>query len=297
MNHKEIIEKLNKLDLSTYPEDEIKTLLKQLGEHGVIVTTLHPGKRILRARINKEPGEFDKISKLSYKPQEYNKTYMRASTPGKTMFYGSIVPEILGTSEPGTARITTIYEISDFVRNTETIGEQTITFSVWEVQKDINLISLMHYRKFQRPTELSENLQKEFTEFIKRHPEKELPSIEIAEFLGEQFAKEVKPENDYDYQISAIYSEIVTELGNDGVLYPSVKLAGEGINVAITVESVKTKLKLVHAGECTIYKNGKQVFVGNDTHAIIKEDESLSYELAPKDIFVSKDFGRKQVGI
>ena len=97
----------------------------------------------------------------------------------------------------------------------------------------IELLSLMHYKEFERPTELSKKLQSEFEEFIEKHPEKKESTNEIAEFLGEQYAKTVSPDEDYNYLISASYSEIVSELGLDGVLYPSVKLAGEGINVAI----------------------------------------------------------------
>lgn len=296
MTHKEIIEKLSKLDLSSYPTEEVKKLIKQLGSFGVIVTNLHPGKRILRGRITEKPHEYDNISKVSYKPSEFNKTYMRASTPNKTIFYGSIVPEILGKAEPSTARITIIYEISDFARDVESVGEQIITFSVWEVQEDIKLLTLMHYNKFERPTELSKKLQSEFEEFIKQHPEKKESTNEIVEFLGEQFAKNVSPNKDYDYLISACYSEIITELGLDGVLYPSVKLAGEGINVAIKPEAV-SKLTLVHVGECTLYKNKKQIFVGNDTVAKINEDGSLQYEKAPDDVFVPRELGRQQVGL
>ena len=73
-------------------------------------------------------------------------------------------------------------------------------------------------------------------------------------------------------------------------------MAGEGINVAIKPESV-SKLKLVHVGECTLYKNKKQIFVGNDTVAKINEDGSLQYEKAPDDVFVPREFGRQQVGL
>jgi hypothetical protein len=221
---------------------------------------------------------------------------MRASTPNETMFYGSIVPEIIGQGEPTTARITIINEISEFARDLESIGEQIITFSVWEVQKEIKLLSLLHYKNFERPTEFSKTLQVEFEKYIKKYPGKKEQTTNIAEFLGEQYAKTVSPEEDFDYLISACYSEIASELGLDGVLYPSVKLAGEGINVAIKPKSV-SKLKLIHAGECTLYKNKKQIFVGNDTVAKFNANGALEYEKAADDVFVSKEFGRRQVGL
>jgi hypothetical protein len=149
MNYTEILKRLESLDLKSYPKDEIKELLTGLGKVGVIITSLHDRKRILRARINEDNKPFKSLSELSFKPQEFNTTYQRASTPQSTMFYGSIVPEILGKTEPDTARITTLYELSKFVRAIDTFGTQKITFSVWEVCSDVKLLSLIHYQNFQ----------------------------------------------------------------------------------------------------------------------------------------------------
>lgn len=178
----------------------------QLGSFGVIITNLHPRKRILPGRINEKSHEFDNASKLSYEPKEYNTTYMRACTPNETMFYGSIVSEILGEGEPTTARITIIYEISEFAHDLESFREQIITFSVWEVQKEIRLFSLLHHKNFEKPTEFSKTLQVEFEKFIKKYNGKEEQTTKIAEFLVEQYSKIVSPEEDFDYLISARYS-------------------------------------------------------------------------------------------
>lgn len=297
MLHTEIIKKLKTLDLKTYPKDEIKSYLKGLGKVGTIVTSLHKGKKILRARINEKDNSFKSIKDLSFKPQEFNKTYQRASTPNSTMFYGSIVPEILGKSEPVTARITTLLELSEFARSTETIGKQKITYSVWEVNDFVDLVSLVHYRKFDRPTLLSKEIQQEYDKFINGYPSLKTSSLETTQFLGEQYAKFVNPANDYDYMISAIYSEIVTEFGFDGVLYPSVKLAGEGINIAVKPDIICSKINFIHAGECTVYKNKKSIFIGNDTYANVDNNGILEFIRAPEEIFTSEEFGLKQVGL
>jgi hypothetical protein len=297
MKHNEVIEKLKNIDLTSYPYEDVKSLLRELGKVGTIITTLHKGKRMLRSRINNNSEHFGTIPELSFKPQEFNKTYQRASTQNKTMFYGSIVPEILGKTEPDTARITTLFELSEFVRATETAGTQKITFSVWEVIEDTHLVSLIHYKNFERPTELSKRLQEEFENFINKYPELKTSSLETTQFLGEQFAKPVEMDKDYNYLISAIYSELITEFGYDGVLYPSVKLAGEGVNIAVKPSKIGSKIKFVNAGECTIYKNKKRVFVGNDTYAVIDNSGGLKYVKAPDDVFTSGDFGMKQVGL
>lgn len=294
MTHRNIIDDLRKVDFSTDSRDFIYERLKRFGKFGLIITTLHKGKRIIRARLS-EKESFKNVSQLSFKPQEYNHSYQRASTPKHTMFYGSIVPEIAGKTEPETARITILFELSEFVRSTETIGEEGITFSAWEVSEDIELVSLVHHKNFERPTELSKKLQTEYEAFAKKHPDLHEATLEISEYLGHEFAKTEIP-NHLHYMISALYSEIVCS-NFDGILYPSVRLAGEGINVAIKPESVNNKLKFLGASECTVYKNKKRVFVGNDNQSTHDENGDLQFFQIEADHFTPKNIGRKQVGL
>lgn len=294
MEHREVIEKLNQLNLRDKPLDIVKKYLKQLGKYGLIITTLHQGKRIIRARLN-DNYSYTSVSELSYKPQQFNTTFQRASTPSKTMFYGSIIPQVVGDNEPQTARIIVIYELSKFVRDTETSGEQEITFSAWDVIEDIELVSLIHHKKFERPTILTQELKEIFEKQIAENPNLKIQSFEISEYLANQFAK-FPITHHTDYLVSAAYSEIVTERF-DGVLYPSVKLAGEGINIAIKPESVKDKLQFISASECTIYKNVKRVFVGNNTQSEINDKGELVYHQIADKYYVSKEFGRQQVGL
>lgn len=292
MEHKDIIQTLQKLDLKTTSIEDVRENLRLLEKFGVMITTLHPGKKIIRARLS-ESKPFDKISALSYKPQEFNSTFQRASTPYKTMFYGSIVPEILGENEPSTARMTILFEVSEFVRDIDTIGELDITFSAWEVIENIDLISVIHHRNFERPTKLSIELQKEFESLMNAHPELKIPSLEICDYLASEFAKSTITDHS-DYTISATYSEIISE-NYDGILYPSVRLAGEGINIALKPETVDTKLKFIGATECRIYKNKLLVFLDNLTQSTIYDDGSLKYIPLKDPYFTGEDFARKQV--
>jgi hypothetical protein len=293
MKHREIIQTLNQLDLNSCSANDVRNNLRQLGGFGVMITTLHKGKKIIRARIS-EQMPFENISELSYKPQKFNTTYQRASTPLETMFYGSIIPEILGKSEPQTARITVAFELSEFLRDVNTVGEQDIVFSAWTIEEDIQLVTLIHHKDFERPTELSIQLQAEFEQFAKSNPEQKNSTIEISEFLGNEYAK-LPIEKHTDYMHSAIYSQLVTEKF-DGVIYPSVRMAGEGINVAIKPETVDDKLKFLGASECTIYKNKKAVFIGNNTQTTVSGNK-IEFLPIQKKYLVTKDFGRKQVGL
>lgn len=295
MRHRRILDEIANIDLNAAAAaEQIRKKLLELGKVGVILTTLHAGKRIIRARPSEEK-PFKNVSELSYKPQQYNKTFQRASTLQRTMFYGSIVPEIASINEPQTARITTLFELSEFVRNQETVGEEDITFSVWEVKDDIELISLVHHKSFERPPKLLVELQKKFEAFAESYPEQAGPTKEVSEFLGNEFAK-TPIKSHYDYMISAIYSDIVSSRF-DGILYPSVRLAGEGINIAVKPETIEAKISFIGASECTVYKNGKSVLLGNNTQSSLGNEGNLKFEKIADEYFLSKEEGRKQVGL
>jgi hypothetical protein len=294
MEHRNIIQSLQKLDLKNSSIEEVRQKLKQLEKFGIMITTLHPGKRIVRARLS-DGKSFDNISALSYKPQEYNLTFQRGSTPNKTMFYGSIVPEIQGDTEPATARITVLFEISDFVRDIDTIGELDITFCSWEVIEDINLVSIVHHKKFEKPTQLSIYMQKQFEVQVEKNPDFKIVSIEISEFLANEFAKSTITHHT-DYTISATYSEMISD-AYDGILYPSVRLAGEGINIALKPEIVDKKLKFIGASECRVYKNKKEIFVDNLNRAEIYDKTYLKYSPLEVPYFFGEDYSRKKVGL
>jgi len=294
VDYRDALDELRKFDFSTEDSDYIYQRLINLGRIGVIVTSLSRGKKIIRARLSEE-ASFTTISKLSFKPSQHNITYQRASTPRNTMFYGSIVPEVLGNTEPTTARIPIIFELSEFVRNDDTIGEQDITFSAWEVQDTIELISLVHHKRFVRPTELTRQLQEQFEHFVGEDQNLRNQSLAISEYLAYEFAKSEIPHH-LHYMISAIFSEIICQRF-DGVLYPSVRLAGEGINVAIKPQTVNDKLRSLGASECTVYKNKDKVFVGNNTQSSHDIHGNLTFHRVERENFVTKEMGRRLVGL
>lgn len=293
MNYKEIIQKLDNLDLKKCSDIDIRNYLKELGKFGVVITILRKGEKIIRARLS-EKETFKTVSELSYKPEKFNKTYQRASTPFKTMFYGSILPERISTTEPQSARITVAFEISDFLRDTSSFGEKDIVFSAWEVKKDIKLISLVHHKQFNRPSKFSADLQANFEKQLDTMQNLKAKTIEISKFLGNQFAK-FPIKGHTDYMISAIYSHLITEK-YDGVLYPSVRLEGEGINVAIKPETVDNNLHFIGASECTIYKNKLKIFMSCKTQSVIDNDK-INFIPKHMEYWMTKEYGRKHVGL
>jgi len=275
---KSSIAKLKNLDLSTYPTDEIISLMKNFGKVVVIEYKLHPGKIILRARPQDNQWPYKTRASLSYKPQQFNKTYQRASTPNQTMFYGSIIPEEIDKGELDNERIVVTMEASQWLAKQTECGVRQIAYSKWEVTSDIKLVAVLQNKDFFDASAHTRKIVKDFNAFVENNPEYREPSILISDYIAGEFGKEEIPA-DYHYLISALYTDFVIDAGFDGVLYPSVRVRGEGFNVAITPEAADSKIKLVAAGECTIYKRvfGDSIIDNNTGVQITNENEPFVF--------------------
>lgn len=58
----------------------------------------------------------------SFKPQQFNNIYQRASTPNRTMFYGSIIPEELDKGDLDNERVVVTTEALSWIGSKETCG-------------------------------------------------------------------------------------------------------------------------------------------------------------------------------
>jgi hypothetical protein len=223
----------------------------------------------MRARPNGVNERFKKLSDLSFKPQEFNETYQRASTPNETMFYATSVPDKIEPGELDNMRIIGVTETIPMLRDKTKSGFQKISFGRWVVQEDINLMAIVHHESYYKESNYTRELVNGYKAFINQYPQEIIDkSLKFQDFMASEFAKEVI-NADYDYLISAMFTEHITSKGLDGILYPSVRSAGKGFNIAITPEASK-KLALYVAGECSIYKLKDKVVIGND--AIVELD-------------------------
>ncbi|WEK34677.1 MAG: RES family NAD+ phosphorylase [Candidatus Pseudobacter hemicellulosilyticus] len=267
-----IIDNFKQLDLSTYPKGKIMSLFKQVGKVGYVVVTFHRGKSVMRARPNYNGERFEKKSDYSFKPQENNKTYQRASTPNETMFYAATLPDNLQPGELNNMRVIGVAETIPMLRDKTKSGYQKISFGRWYVHEDIHLLAIIQNEKYSAESSYTKELADAYREFIAVTPKEVLDrSLAYTAFLAEEFSKE-EISGDYDYMISALFSELVIQRGLDGVLYPSVRVGGRGFNIAITPDATK-KLRLYVAGECSLYKLKDHTVVGNDAIVELKGTE------------------------
>lgn len=295
--HEEIIRRLADICLEEYPYELIRKLLIKLERFGQIVTILLPGKMISRARRNTNSNpRYYHISDLSYKPQEDNNRYYRASTPYRTMFYGSYLPEMKAKHEINSEKITLIYELCDLMRSKDSVGEQKITIGNWEILEKISLVTIFQHMSYQRPALIATELNKGFQSFLKDYPELINASRNVTNFLASKFAKE-ETQEDYDYMISAIFTELITEKEYDGIVYPSVRMSGEGINIALTPESADKKLAFISASEHTLFKNGLKASLSNERIIYPNTHNGIDYFKINRKYYFSLLQAKSMVGL
>lgn len=270
----EAIKVLKGLDLSKYPYSEIISQIASTEAIAHLEKSLYPGKSIFRSRLNENDEHFYSKCQLTYKPQQFNKTCQRASTPNMTMFYGSVLPEEIEDGELNETRVVPTYEAIPWLRDKTTKGKRAITYTRWIVTNEIKLIAILQHANFYDKCSYTKKLMADFEKFLNQNPDKSDETIAFTTFIASEFAKEVDSSKDYNYLISAAFTESLTKKGYDGVLYPSVRLDGKGFNVALTPKAADMKLQLTDVVECSAYKLFDKTVLDNDLHVALYPNQT-----------------------
>ena len=253
MNNVEVIKSLNTLDLSTYPYNEVKTLVSKFAPKflGIWIPKGH-----WIERIRPDANVFERKG-MSYRPATDNTKPQRATLPGKTAFYGALVHMVDSTVN---TRYVSLLEASKLYRKgPQENGEETYTWSRWVVTEDIHLAVVVDETVFSGAThnpilEQARQVWEKSKSFI----DGVMQSNEYNSFVAAQFAKMVS--YDYEYIISATIAEMIMYASKaDGVMYPPVQAAGDyGMNVALRPDVADGKLRLTDVSEMEyVQKNGK----------------------------------------
>ncbi len=268
-----IINSIKTLDLSQYPHSEILAELQKAGLIGYVVVQLHSGYPIFRARPNYDGERFYSKCQLTYKPSHLNKSCQRASLPGMSMFYGSILPGNIVKGDLDNVRVAPTFEAVPWLRDKTTKGYGKITFTRWVVTNTLYLIAIVQHENFQNKNSYIRELMGKYDEFLEKNIERKSDSMILCNFLANEFAKEVN-KNDYEYLITATFTKFLVDQGFDGVIYPSVKLEGAGLNIAITPQAADIKLQLTLALECSAYKLFDKTILDNDYQALFYPNQT-----------------------
>jgi hypothetical protein len=263
--------KLQGLDLKTVTNrDVIINEISKIGYIPYLITTLFSGMSIYRARPN-DGKNFGLVKDLSYVPPENNTRYKRASTPENTMFYGAVTSDSGGDLKNVNEEVVLLCEASKLYRQRDRIDEDTeiLTLGKWVVTKDIPLISIVQYEGYKDESKWVRDNRNDYKRFIRQFPTIRNQIIKATNFFAEEFAKEVKENENHDYMISALFTERILnnikriEKPIGGILYPSKQAEGSGLCVAILPEWVDECMKLVEVVEVKVYKKGRRIATNN----------------------------------
>lgn len=133
MKLKKAISILQNLDLLKDYSEVIVSVFKNSWALPVFGVNFQPGEEFIRARpMGIYESRFTKKDDFSFKPQEYNKSFQRASTPNRTMFYAASNRDKLSPKDLFSARLVSLAESMEWVRNKQESGIRKIAYGKWK---------------------------------------------------------------------------------------------------------------------------------------------------------------------
>jgi len=225
-------------------------------------------RKILRSRTNENEEFFASAKDLTY-PPVCNAKLNRLSADGEPMFYGSLFSRSFAANNCY-PRVVNILETCDSFRHMDEDGSIMVTVGNWAANRDLKLLAFP-LASYSRSFAESEDIRDQYNK-IKGKYSKE--SRDFAKYIGYLLSQERRS---CLYEITSAVAHYVlyddTRTNSlDGILYPSVQTAGEGLNVCLKPEVADEALDLLGARKQELLKRGKYVSVIDVADAIVGED-------------------------
>lgn len=252
----EIVQEM--LDSGQFVPDVMKEVLSHYQDHPAIVPCkILAGSKIIRSSTNDAYVFHENVARLSYPPVEFARTD-RASLKGKPMFYGTVFTSAV--EHNAFPRIFSAMETTDILRSFEKEGRVFTTQSLWLPDRDIHLFAFPFSKNYKRACDEVRFQRDAWDNQLSKYWTKHY--CEFSEYLGELIAKE---NHSCLYDITAntidyILYQSTAAVDLDGVMYPSVWGAGEGMNICLKKETVD---ECVHFQAASVQYIDKKV--GNTT--------------------------------
>lgn len=265
------------IDLSDYPTNRYMNLYSKLDWKSFDLSILKEDDVIIRARVNKDDSSFTNVNDLSFVPQHLNRTYQRASTPNKTMFYGCYIPFNFTQTEFDNALLSAAFEVLNIYDplNLEEITRKKVTFGIWKFNTIIPLPVIMTFKEFLSGQNHA-NFHEVRTWLIMPDAEEMKTMDTCMIFLKHHFTKKVK--FDYEYVPSAIFTEYLLLQGYKGIYYPGMKTEFDTYNVALTPDVItRGDLFLDCAMEANVYFK-KGIYIIEKVASAQPVSDRLNYE-------------------
>ena len=248
------IENLKKLNLKNSRYEDVLELVSQI-TYPAFFFHLEAGKSVFRARPHKENEMFHFEKELSYRTDIQNiNNHNRANPAYSTMFYGAIA-----TQSVKDGYLISASETSNLCRNNKD-GVDTLTISKWILKRSMKVLIIMNPTNYKFHSKDIDDIYRAYLDFINSQEYPEEIKL-ISSYLANEFSKKVKKGEEYEYMISAAFSELFFDKGCDfnGIVYPSVQTELQGYNIAIMPYVVDDNLILDKVLLAQLHKTGNDI--------------------------------------
>lgn len=207
------------------------------------------GKILYRARRHNENCNFfEDIDNISYRKDIYNiNEFGRSNEPCQSIFYSCDNEHV------------SFFETTHFHKKNENIESEIMTVGIWEVQEEIRVAHIPSNDSIKGLNKTVDGLQETLENLINKFLYKNSDLYKkVINLFSTEYTREAD-DDDTNYLISCAFSNYIYDhYGYDtylkkpvqveGILYPSVTLRTEGMNIAIKPDVINNgKLKLVNA--------------------------------------------------
>ena len=259
------------LEANSFDADVMGEVLSHYQDHPAIIPcTILAGSKIIRSSTNDTKEFHDRVSRLNYPPEKNARTD-RASLKRKPMFYGTVFTTAARKNN-AYPRIFSAMETTDIMRDFQLEGKVFTTQSLWLPDRDLHLFAFPFSKSYKRPCDEVLYQRRVWEDILSQHWSIEY--IEFSEYIGNLIAQENHSclyditANTIDYIL--YHSTAADDL--DGVMYPSVWGAGEGMNICLKKETVDDCIHFHSAsvqyidktvGQSTIYSVAESYLLPN----------------------------------
>jgi len=285
-NVTDTIRKLKELNLQKASMDEIRDLLFLIKDHIGTRRSYKEDTVICRTLLKKDDEiPYTNVERISYKKDTVGMGFGRASYEGNTAFYGCLNTSILKCD------ITSAFEVLSHSIDKK-LERYHIVSGKWILQRDIDLFFIGGGTNLLYLCDEGLERNNLLLDFILKDHSNVLALKIIDSFICEEFSKVVDKDKPWEYKISACYSEILKEQGEAGLVYPSVKANGGGLNIVLFPAAVEDGLiKCTMAFSGTHYARDKNYIneynmTGKNDNGIIRWSEKHRTHIPKK----AKDF-------
>jgi hypothetical protein len=247
-----IFNEINSIDLEAVDLESIINIIDKFGDLILLGHEIPIDEVIYRGVVFPNSEAPSNIGRISYNPK---KSIGRCSFNSQIVFYGSIVIPDLDKGQ-----LINFFEISDIIDyNGKILRKEYMVIGKWRVKRPLSVVTISFNREYDENSSYIADLSRNFHHQVNYFKDSGEKLLKILNFFGQIFSEDFSANEFNKYKISSAISSKVFSLGVDGILYPSVKMKGNGLNIALNHLAVDTgKIQLEYCIFQVVRSKNKQ---------------------------------------